>query len=153
MTTTETNDPGAAVRMQERLDRMTEIERTKLYAFMESDESTRRVINYALGATAEQLWELMALMEDDPARRRRERVVINGIDCSPATVRCIYTAVAGDDCFTGNGFRRFDEVLYQNPDGYWFLVRPLAPDEAQEWLSDGRHDEVLAQRLFPEDED
>jgi hypothetical protein len=32
-------------------------------------------------------------------------------------------------------------------------VRPLAPDEAQEWLEDERHDHVLARQLFPEEED
>jgi hypothetical protein len=44
-------------------------------------------------------------------------------------------------------------VLFRNREGFWFLVRPLAPDEAREWLWDGRHDEVLARQLFPDDED
>jgi hypothetical protein len=77
---------------------------------------------------------------------------INGIDCNPATAEHIYTSVAGNDCYTAD-FHRFDEVLYRNAAGYWFLVRPLAPDEAREWLWDGRHDQVLARRLFPDDED
>jgi hypothetical protein len=89
----------------------------------------------------------------DLARRRAKAAVINGINCDPATAESVYVAVAGDHCFTGTGFRRFDEVLYRNGDGFWFLVRPLAPDEAEEWLWDPRHDEVLARRLFPDDED
>jgi hypothetical protein len=71
----------------------------------------------------------------------------------PGHGRAHHTSVAGDNCFTGDGFRRFDEELYRNADGYWFLVRPLAPDEAREWLWDGRHDQILARRLFPDDED
>jgi hypothetical protein len=76
---------------------------------------------------------------------------INGIRIDPGPAERVYTSVAGDNCFTGEGFRRFDEVLYRNPDGYWFLVRPLAPDEAREWLQDDRHDPILAQQLFPDD--
>jgi hypothetical protein len=78
---------------------------------------------------------------------------INGITCDPTTAEHIYTSVAGDNCFTSDGFRRFDEVLYRNAEGFFFLVRPLAPDEAREWLWDGRHDHILAGRLFPDDED
>ena len=89
-----------------------------------------------------------------PTRQRNPaaNAVINGIRCDPATAECIYTSPAGDDCYIGDGFRRFDEVLYRNPDGYWFLVRPLAPDEAQEWVEDPRHDSVLAKQLFPGDD-
>jgi hypothetical protein len=82
-------------------------------------------------------------------RGRAKGAVINGIACDPATATRIYTSTAGDNCFAIDGFRRFDEELYQNHDGYWFLVRPLAPDEAQEWLEDERHDHVLARQLFP----
>jgi len=144
-----TDDAGAAVRMLERLERMSEPERVKLYAFMEKDENARRVMTYALGATAAQLRELLEIIEGDLARRRAGAAVINNIDCNPTTAARIYTSVAGGNCFPDDGFRRFDEVLYRNPDGYWFLVRPLAPDEAQEWMEYGRHDSVLARRLFP----
>jgi hypothetical protein len=81
------------------------------------------------------------------------RSAINGIRCDPATAEHIYTSPAGDNYFIRDGFRRFDEVLYQTPDGYWFLVRPLAPDEAEAWLKFEVHDDVLAQQLFPDDED
>jgi hypothetical protein len=91
--------------------------------------------------------------EGENGRGTRGGVVINGIRCDPTAATHVYTSPAGDDCFTGDGSRRFDEELYRNPDGYWFLVRPLAPDEAREWLWDERHDSVLAQELFPDDED
>jgi hypothetical protein len=91
--------------------------------------------------------------EGENGRGARGGVVINGIRCDPATAEHIYTSVADDNCFTGHRFRRFDEELYRNHDGFWFLVRPLAPDEAEEWLWDERHDTVLARRLFPDDED
>jgi hypothetical protein len=144
---------GAAVRMQERLDRMSEAERAKLGAFMETSDSARRLLTYALGATKDELAELAEIMEADLARHRAKATVINGIRIDPTTAEHIYTSVAGDNSFTGDGFRRFDEVLYKNADGFWFLVRPLAPDEAREWLWDGRHDQVLARRLFPGDDD
>ena len=96
---------------------------------------------------------LMVLTQTEGANGGGARggVVIDWIRCDPATAEFVYTSVAGDNCFTGDGFRRFDEELYRNPDGYWFLVRPLAPDEAQEWMEDGRHDHVLARQLFPGD--
>jgi len=149
----EKSDGGGAARMIKRLERMTEPERTKLCSFMEQDENVRHLMTYALGATAAQLRELAEIMEDDLAQRRAKATVINGIDCNPAAATRIYVSVAGDNCFTGDGFRRIDEVLYWNDDGFWFLVRPLAPDEAREWLWDGRHDQVLARRLFPNDGD
>jgi len=83
-------------------------------------------------------------------RNPAANAVINGIHCDPATAELVYTATAGHDCFTGDGFRRFDEVLYRAPDGYWFLVRPLAPDEAREWVGDPRHDSILAKQFFPD---
>jgi len=150
--TIDATDTSVAMRMQDRLDRMTEAQRAELFAFMDTNENIRRVMTYALSATVAQLRELLEILAD-LARRRVGAAVINTIDCNPATATRIYASVAGHDCFTGDGFRRFDEVLYRNDDGYWFLVRPLAPDEAQEWMEDGRHDSVLARRLFPEEED
>jgi hypothetical protein len=77
---------------------------------------------------------------------------INDIRCDPATAERIYTSPAGHHCVTHNGFRRFDEVLDRNAEGFYFLVRPMAPDEARAWMSDPRHDTVLASRLFPADD-
>jgi hypothetical protein len=84
-------------------------------------------------------------------RRSADNAVIDGIRCDPAPADRVYTSPAGTDCYTGDGTRRFDEVLYQNTDGYWFLVRPLAPDEARDWLGDWRHDSIHADQLFPND--
>jgi hypothetical protein len=148
----EKTDGGAAARMMERLGRMPESKRSEIYAFMETSESARQLITYALGATKDELSELLGIVEAD-LHRRRSVVTINGIRCDPTTAEHIYTSVAGHDCYVGEGFRRFDEVLYRNRDGFWFLMRPLAPDEAREWLWDGHHDEVLARQLFPDDED
>ena len=82
---TEASDPGAAVRMQDRLERMTEAERIKLYAVMETSDAARQVLTYALGATKAELDVLLALMEADLVRRRVTATVINGINCDPAT--------------------------------------------------------------------
>lgn len=75
---------------------------------------------------------------------------INEISCNPEQAEWIYASPAGSDCFTHDGFRRFDEVLFRGPDGFFFLVRPLAPDEAKQWLENWRHDHLLARRLFPD---
>lgn len=151
MATTETNDSGAAVRMQERLKRMTDAERTELETLLAKDENVRRVASYALGAPPDELRELAQLMEADLAQRR-STIAINGIRLDPATGKRVYTAIAGDHCFTAES-HCFDEVPYRIRDGFWFLVRPLAPDEAREWLANDRHDPILARELFVDDED
>ena len=81
-------------------------------------------------------------------RRRARAAVINGIDVDTTTAERVYTAIAGANCFTGDGFHRFDTELYRNTAGHFFLVRPLAPDEAAARLEDERHDDV-ARQLFP----
>ena len=40
-------------------------------------------------------------------------VVINGIRCDLTTATWIYTSPAGNDYFTGDGFRRFDDGRLQ----------------------------------------
>ena len=90
--------------------------------------------------------------EGENGRGAKGGVIINGIRCDPTAATRVYTSPAGDNCFAIDGFRRFDEELYRTPDGYWFLMRPLAPDEAQQWLEDERHDGVLARELFPDDD-
>jgi hypothetical protein len=87
------------------------------------------------------------------AARRATKTTINGIACDLATAERVYTGVGGGGNFEGSGFNRFDEVLYRNAEGFFFLVRPLDPDEAREWLRHPSHDDILARQLFPDDED
>lgn len=82
-------------------------------------------------------------------KSRASNGFINDINCNPRDAEHLYISPAGSNCFTHDGFRRFDESLYRNADGYFFLVRPLAPDEAREWLEDDGHDNILARQLFP----
>ncbi len=97
---------------------------------------------------------LLGQTEETDGDGTRRGITINGIRCDPATAELTYTSIAGEDCYVPDErFRRFDEALYRNADGYWFLVRPLAPDEAQKWLEDERHDDILARELFPVEED
>lgn len=98
---------------------------------------------------------LRALLTGDgrTVRRERAKAVINDVRCDPATAELVYISPAGHNCYTPeDGFRRFDEVLYRNDGGHYFLVRPLAPDEARDWLEDGRHDRVLARQHFPDED-
>jgi hypothetical protein len=46
--------------------------------------------------------------------------------------------------------RKSDEHLYRTPEGYWFILRPLAPDEAREWMV-AHDDEVLLRQTFPDE--
>lgn len=82
-------------------------------------------------------------------KSRARNGVINDINCDPNQAEHIYISPAGHNCHTHDGFRRFDESLYRNNDGFYFLLRPLAPDEAREWLEDDRHDSILARQIFP----
>ena len=45
-------------------------------------------------------------------------------------------------------FRRFDEELYRTRQGYFFIVQPLDPGEAEGWII-AHGDEPLARQLFP----
>ena len=51
-----------------------------------------------------------------------------------------------------DNFRRFDEHLYRTPVGFFFVVRPLDPEEAEAWIIE-HDDEPLARQLFLDDED
>lgn len=106
---------------------------------------------FGLDAPPNALEPLAALASPRVRARRAGNGIINDINCDPNQAEHIYISPAGDNCPTNDGFRRFDEVLYRNTSGYFFLVRPLAPDEAREWLEDDRHDSILARQIFPDD--
>ena len=76
-------------------------------------------------------------------------IKINGIAIDLATAEHVSTHPGGDLRFDPEQLRRFDEELYKTPEGYFFIVRPLAPDEARSWLE--AHDEALLQQMFPDD--
>ena len=145
---------GAAVWMQDRLGRMTAAERTKLYAFMETSDAAHRLMTYVLGATSDELDVLLALIEADLWRRRNRRsaITINGIRLDPATAERVAGHPGSDLYFDPVQERRFDEHLYKMPEGLFFIMRPLAPDEAQEWLV-AHDDTVLLSRMFPAEDD
>jgi hypothetical protein len=88
--------------------------------------------------------------EADGGAKRAIRV--NGIRIDLATAEHVSTHPGGDCNFEPEECRRFDEELYKTPEGYYFIVRPLAPDEAEAWII-AHGDEPLARQLFPEDED
>jgi hypothetical protein len=71
-------------------------------------------------------------------------ITINGIRIDPATAEHICTHPGGDGLFDPmDNFRRFDEQLFQTPDDYFFIVRPLDPEEAEGWII-AHGDEPLA---------
>ena len=79
----------------------------------------------------------------------RRAITINGIRIDPATTEHICTHPGGDANFEPmDNFRRFDEELYRTPQGYFFIVRPLDPEEAETWII-AHGDEALARQLFP----
>ena len=78
-------------------------------------------------------------------------ITINAIRFDPATAEYVAAHPGGDCHFTPEeSCRRFDEYLYQTPEGYWFVVRPLAPDEARAWM-EAHGDEVLLKWKFPDE--
>ncbi len=85
-----------------------------------------------------------------PGEDRSWCAVIDEITCDPAQAERIFSSPAIGDNFVSDAHGRFSEVLFRNADGYWFLVRPLAPDEAREWLEHPHHDHILARQLFPD---
>jgi hypothetical protein len=93
-----------------------------------------------------------AVEKDDHGARGG--VVINGIRCDPATAEHISGHPGGDaNFYPSENFRRFDEHLYRTPQGYFFIMRPLDPEEAEAWII-AHGDEPLARQLFPaEDSD
>ena len=79
-------------------------------------------------------------------------MIINGIRIDPATAEHICTHPGGDLQFEiEDDPRHFDEVLYRTPQGYFFTVRPLAPDEAKGWII-AHGDDIRARQLFPGDD-
>jgi hypothetical protein len=66
------------------------------------------------------------------------------------TAACVSVHPGGDYHFAPEDCRRFDEHLYRTPEGYWFILRPLAPDEAREWMV-AHDDEVLLRQTFPDE--
>ena len=96
---------------------------------------------------------MLKQIEEADGDGARRAIVINDIRFDPATAEHVITHPGGDCKFEPmDNCRRFDEELYRTPEGYWFVVRPLAPDEAEGWII-AHGDEPLARQLFPEDED
>ena len=77
-------------------------------------------------------------------------ITVNGITLDPATAEYVAGHPGGDCDFAPEDCRRFYEGLYKTPEGYWFVVRPLAPDEVRTWM-EAHDDEVLLRRSFPEE--
>ena len=90
-------------------------------------------------------------MEDVSNRRAKRAITINGIRLDPATAEHVAGHPGGDFRFAPEDYRRFDEDLYKTPEGYFFIVRPLAPDEARAWL-EAHDDEALLHQMFPADD-
>jgi hypothetical protein len=80
----------------------------------------------------------------------RRAIIINDIRFDPATAAHIARHPGGDHTFDPEDLRRFDEDLYQTPEGYWFIVRPLAPDEAKNWL-EAQDDAALLRQTLPDE--
>ena len=79
----------------------------------------------------------------------RRAIKINGIRIDLATAEHVITHPGGDCNFEPmDNCRRFDEELYRTPEGYWFIVRPLDPEEAEGWII-AHGDEPLARQLSP----
>ena len=78
--------------------------------------------------------------------------VINGIRCDPMTAERVLDAAgrAGNMSRWNREPHRFDEALFRNPEGYWFVVRPLDPEEAREWVG-SVEGEAVAEEYFPAD--
>jgi hypothetical protein len=72
---------------------------------------------------------------------------LNGFRCDPATAEHVITDPGGDDRF--GMYHALEGTLYRAPEGHWFVVRALTPDEAREWL-EPQGDEVMLRRRFPD---
>lgn len=81
-------------------------------------------------------------------RRKKISPVINGVRCDPTTAERVLTNPGGGPVERERQLHRFDEVIYQSPEGSWFVVRPLDPEEARQWIEDV--DEVDARQRFPD---
>jgi hypothetical protein len=150
--TQEEKTDGAAARMQQRLERMPESKRAEIEAFLETSDSVRQVMTYTLGATKDELSVLLGILEAD-LHRRAKAPKINGIRIDLTAAKLISVHPGGDANFAPmENFRRFDEHLYRTPEGSFFIVRPLDPEETKAWIIE-HDDEPLARQLFPDDED
>jgi len=69
---TTTDKPGRAIRMQHRLEKMTEAQRVEVYDVMDLGESERRVMVFMLGAMDAQLRRLIAALEGELGDDRGE---------------------------------------------------------------------------------
>jgi hypothetical protein len=77
--------------------------------------------------------------------------VINGIRCDLNTAAYVCTHPGGDQEFSPEpeSGRRFDEELWRTPEGYWFVIRSLAPDETAMWMASHGY-EVHFRAMFPD---
>jgi hypothetical protein len=57
-----------------------------------------------------------------------KNITINDIHFDPATAGYVAGHPGGDGHLEPEDYRRFDEYLYKTPEGYWFILRGLAPD-------------------------
>src|SRR5215217_6608959 len=90
--------------------------------------------------------------EGSDSKGRRRAITINGVRIDPGTAKHISTHPGGDGNFELNdNFRRFDEELYRTPQGYFFIVRPLDPEEAEARII-AHGDELLAREIFAGDD-
>lgn len=76
----------------------------------------------------------------------RTGAILNGFVCDPATAEHVITDSGGDDRM--GMFHALEGTLYQAPEGHWFVVRALTPDEAREWL-ECQGDKVLLRHRLP----
>lgn len=81
----------------------------------------------------------------------KHSITINDIHFDPATAEYVSGHPGGDYHFDPGPERRFDEHLYKTPEGYWFILRPLAPDEVRAWMK-AHDDNVLLKRTFPDED-
>jgi hypothetical protein len=89
--------------------------------------------------------------EEAGGDRTGRAIVINDIRFDPATAAHIARHPGGNHTFDPQDLRRFDEDLYQTPEAYWFVVRPLAPDEVRAWL-EAHDDAALLRQTFPDED-
>jgi hypothetical protein len=76
-------------------------------------------------------------------------IKINGFPIDLTTAKQVCVHPGGDaNFYPMDNFRRFDEELYRTPQGCFFVVRPLDPEEAEAWII-AHGDEPLAKQIFP----
>lgn len=85
--------------------------------------------------------------EQTAQEKPRMGAFLNGFHCDPCTAEEVATHPGGDDRLS-HEFRSLDESLYLAPEGHWFAVRALTPDEAFDWLQT-HGDAVALRKRFP----